>query len=308
LLAVEVELGNMKQHEVRVVAPKTPGTQELDTIWVFKRKFDTDSELLKYKARLCVRGFCQIKGIAYNETFASTGRLATLRLLLGIAAVEDFEIQQMDVRCAFLNGVPKQELFIKVLDGLGVELPAGHGLKLQRLLYGLKQSPRCWYKELKDFFSSIDFHPTVVDPCLFQHTSPQEHCFVFVHVDDLVIVGPDVQFLKDKISQRFEMEDLGACQYILGMRVTRNRAARTLTLSQDWYSQEILDEFGLLDCKSSSVLLPTNVLSMPVKANPPNASFNFHRGVGLLQYLVQCTRPDLAYAVSYHQGRFHGTR
>jgi hypothetical protein len=104
------------------------------------------------------------------------------------------------------------------------------------------------------------------------------------------------------------MEDLGACQYILGMRVTRNRAARTLTLSQDWYSQEILDEFGLLDCKSSSVLLPTNVLSMPVKANPPNASFNFHRGVGLLQYLVQCTRPDLAYAFSYHQGRFHGTR
>jgi hypothetical protein len=173
LLAVEVELGNMKRHEVWVVAPKSPGTRELDTVWVFKRKFDADGELLKYKARLCVRGFCQIEGIDYNDTFALTGRLATLCLILGIAAVEDFDIQQMDVRCAFLNGVPKEELFIKVPDGLGVKLPAGHGLKLQRSLYGLKQSPRCWYKALKDFFASVDFQPTIVDPCLFCHTSPE---------------------------------------------------------------------------------------------------------------------------------------
>lgn len=113
LMAVEVKLGNMRRHKVWVVTLKEPGTGELDTVWVFKRKFEADGGLLKYKACLCVCGFQQIEGIYYNETFAPTSRLATLQLLLGIAAVEDFDIQQMDVWCAFLNGVPKEDLFIK---------------------------------------------------------------------------------------------------------------------------------------------------------------------------------------------------
>lgn len=299
LMAIEVELGNMKRHEVWVVAPKTPGTRELDTVWVFKRKFDADGELLKYKARLCVRGFRQIEGIDYNSTFAPTGRLATLRTILGIAAVLDFDIQQMDVKCAFLNGVPEEDLFIKVPDGLGIDLPPGHGLKLQRSLYGLKQSPRCWYKALKGFFESINFKPSTVDPCLFIHSDIARPCFVFVHVDDLVIVGPDVNFLKDSIKGRFEMDDLGPCQYVLGMRVTRNRSAKTLMLSQDRYCREILEEFNLLDCKSASCPLPPNATTIPVKDQPVDSSFNYRRGVGLLQYLVQCTRPDLAFAVSF---------
>lgn len=299
LMAVEVELGNMRRHEVWVVAPMAPGTRRLDTTWVFKRKFDADGRLLKYKARLCVRGFRQVEGIDYNSTFAPTGRLATLRILLGLATVEDFEIHQMDVKCAFLNGVPDEDLFIKVPDGLGIELPPGHGLKLQRSLYGLKQSPRCWYRALHDFFTSINFKPTVVDSCLFCHQDSTQPCFVYVHVDDLVIVGPDVSFFKNKITRHFEMEDLGECKWVLGMRVTRDRSTRTLTLSQDRYAKEILEEFDLTDCKSISNPLPADVFTHPVKDEPPTPGFNYRRGVGLLQYLVQCTRPDLAFAVSY---------
>jgi hypothetical protein len=104
-----------------------------------------DGELLKYKARLCVQGFCQIEGIDYEDTFAPTGRLASLRTLLGIAAANNFQVEQMDVRCAFLKGVPKEEIFLKVPDGVDIDVPHGHGLKLQKLLYGLKQSPPCWY-------------------------------------------------------------------------------------------------------------------------------------------------------------------
>ncbi|POW15070.1 hypothetical protein PSHT_07190 [Puccinia striiformis] len=299
LMAVEVEINNINRHEVWVVAPLTPGAKPLDTVWVFKRKFDADGDLLKYKARLCVRGFRQIEGTDYGATFAPTGRPATLRLVLGIGAIMDFEIHQMDVKCAFLNGVPDEDLFIKVPDGVGIELPPGHGLKLQKSLYGLKQSPRCWYRALKDFFVSINFKPATVDPCLFIHQDPNTFCCVYIHVDDLVIIGPQVQFFKDKIKARFEMEDLGECNWVLGMRVTRNREARTLTLSQDRYVREILEEFGMAECRSITSPLPTNAPTCPIDPLPPSTDFNFRRGVGLLSYLVQCTRPDLAFTCSY---------
>jgi hypothetical protein len=159
-----------------------------------------------------VRGFRQIEGVDYGATFAPTGRLATLRVLLGLAAARGYEVEQMDVRCAFLNGIPDEEIFIKVPDGVDIEVPPGYGLKLQKSLYGLKQSPRCWYQALKTFFESVNFTPAEADACLFVHQDSTRPCFVYVHVDDLVIVGPEVSFLKKAITERFEMEDLGPCE------------------------------------------------------------------------------------------------
>ncbi|KAI7958287.1 hypothetical protein MJO29_006504 [Puccinia striiformis f. sp. tritici] len=299
LVAIGVEINNIERHEVWVVAPLVPGTKELDTVWVFKRKYDADGELLKYKARLCVRGFRQIEGVNYNHTFAPTGRVATLRLLFGLAASRDWDIQQMDVKCAFLNGIPDEDIFIKIPDGVNIDLPPGHGLKLQKSLYGLKQSPRCWYKALKDFFTSINFTPAGADPCLFIHQDSTQPCFVFVHVDDMVIFGPNVQFFKDHINSRFEMEDLGECTWVLGMRVTRNRAERTISLCQDRYISEMLDEFGMSDCRPISAPLPLSALTCPTDNRPVTPTFNYRRAVGLLNYLVQCTRPDLAFTCSF---------
>ncbi|KAI7946129.1 hypothetical protein MJO29_012517 [Puccinia striiformis f. sp. tritici] len=299
LVAIETEISNIKRHEVWVVAPLVPGTRELDTVWVFRQKFDADGELLKYKARLCVRGFRQIEGCDYNGTFAPTGRVATLRLLFGIAASRDWDIQQMDVKCAFLNGIPDEDIFIKVPDGVDINLPPGHGLKLEKSLYGLKQSPRCWYQALKEFFVSINFQPASTDPCLFIHQDKSLPCFVFVHVDDMVIFGPQVQFLKDAISARFEMEDLGDCSWVLGMRVTRDRIKKTISLGQDRYINEILDEFGMINCRPISAPLPLNALTCPANDAPVSPDFNYRRAVGLLNYLVQCTRPDLAFTTSF---------
>ncbi|PLW35599.1 hypothetical protein PCANC_19049 [Puccinia coronata f. sp. avenae] len=141
LMAVEVEINNIRRHKVWVVAPMKTGTRLLDTVWAFKRKYNTNGELLKYKARFCVRGFRQIEGINYEDTFAPTGRLASLRTLLGITAAHNFQVKQMDVRCAFLNGVPDEDIYLKVLDGVDIEVPHGHGLKLQKSLYSLKKVP-----------------------------------------------------------------------------------------------------------------------------------------------------------------------
>jgi hypothetical protein len=299
LMAVEVELNNIWQHKVWVVAPMINGTRTLETVWVFKRKYNTDGERLNYKARLCVRGFRQVEGIDHGDTFAPTGSLTTLRTLLGMAVANDFQVKQMDVRCAFLNGVPEEDIYIKVPDSVDIEVPHGHGLKLQKFLYGLKQSPCCWYQALKTFFLSVNFKPADTDACLFVHLDPSKPCFVYVHIDDLVIVVPNVAFLKDSIKSKFKMEDLGPCEWVLGMMVTRDQSTKHISLSQDRYIKEILEEFQMTNCKAASTPLPLNALTCPIDPNPPSKNFNYWRAVGLINYLVQCTRPDLAFAFSY---------
>lgn len=155
----------------------------------------------------------------------------------------------MDAVGAFLNGVPDEVLFIKPPKGYtckkkGVNIV----LKLKKSLYGLKQSPRCWYKQLKDFFTSINFKASSADPCFFISSEPGWKCGVYVHVDDLSIMGQNTKRFKTLISERFEMEDLGPCTYFLGMRIERNHEKRMITLYQDKYINVMLEEYGMHEC------------------------------------------------------------
>lgn len=212
-------------------------------------------------------------------------------------ASHDLELHQMDVKCAFLNGVPQEDIFIKVPEGLEIKIPQGYGLKLFKSLYGLKQSPCCWYSALSSFFSSLNFKSTAINPCVFIHSNPTDLCIVYVLVDDLVIGGTSsgISKFKEKIKLQFKMEDLGECKWILGMRVTRERTARTIQLHQDCYIDNMLNEFGMSDCKTASTPLPQGASEIPISSSPPSEGFNYRQAFGLLNYLVQCTRPDLAF-------------
>jgi len=141
IAAIDNELGNMERQNVWSITLLTPGAKPISCKWVFKRKYDENGLIEKFKARLVVRGFLQKEGIDYNQTFSPTGRLATLRAVLSIAANLDLQIHQMDVKCAFLNGKPDCDVFIRPPEGVTVKLKPGEGLKLNKSLYGLKQSP-----------------------------------------------------------------------------------------------------------------------------------------------------------------------
>lgn len=142
----------------------------------------------------------------------------------------------MDAVGAFPNGIPDEILYIHPPKGYKCKILSENVvLKLKKSLYGLKQSPRCWYTQLKEFFTSIKFIPSLADPCFFISTDPGWKCGVYVHVDDLCIMGQDTDRFKNLINQRFEMEDLGDCTYFLGMRLVRDRGARTISLYQDKY-------------------------------------------------------------------------
>ncbi|MBW0502339.1 hypothetical protein O181_042054 [Austropuccinia psidii MF-1] len=120
--------------------------------------------MTKYKARLCVRGFNQKEGLDYDDVFSPTGRLASLRLLLMLSHQHRFQIDQMDVQCAFLNGIPNKTLYIFCPDGCKEESKI---LKLNKSLYWLKQSPRFWHNALNNALCQIGLVPTKTDPCLY---------------------------------------------------------------------------------------------------------------------------------------------
>lgn len=303
--AIAIELANMDRRGVWTVMELPEGCRAVGTVWVFKVKIRPDGSILKYKARLCAQGFSQIAGIDFNETYAPTGSKAGLRLLLAIAASMDLDIESMDAVAAFLNGIPEEDIYLRIPQGLNIpNCTSNTVLKVNKSIYGLKQSPRCWYKEITEFFLSLGFRPCLSDACLFIKNDPVNPCFVHIHVDDLTIAGTPASLLscKSAISARFEMEELGPVDVVLGIKVTRDRAQRTISLSQQHYVESLLDTFHMSDCKSvatpmepGSGLYPANEESVKEFSD---SGQNYRQAVGCLNYLVQCTRPDLAFVAS----------
>jgi hypothetical protein len=182
--------------------------------WVYRRKINKYGQIIKYKARWCIRGDMQKEGIDYQEVYSSVVKSMTYKLLFNRAAVEDLEIEQMDVKTAFLNSPIDAEVYMEQPEGFeDPDHPADEWVcKLNRAIYGLKQAPRAWYFTLAKFLISLGFKPCDADRSVFYNKDMQ----VAVYVDDLLLFGSDkrkIQSLKEALSQRFEMEDLGACSW-----------------------------------------------------------------------------------------------
>ena len=111
--------------------------QAIKNKWIFKRKTDADNIVTIYKARLVAKGFRQVQGVDYDETFSPVAMIKSVRIMLAIAAFYDYEIWQMDVKTAFLNGFIKEKLYMMKLEGFVDPKGANKVCKLQRSIYGL---------------------------------------------------------------------------------------------------------------------------------------------------------------------------
>jgi reverse transcriptase-like protein len=254
--------------------------------------------VVKWKARWVVRGFTQIEGIDYFETFASVVKPMSYKALFAIAAAYDLEIEQMDVTTAFLYGDIDTEVYVE--QPHGYEDGTGRACLLKKALYGLKQSPRIWYQTLSSFLRGLGFEPLAVDMGVFH----KGNYFIAVYVDDLLIIGPDkkeIQIIKDALSNRFKMVDIGPCKYYLGMEIHRDRPNRTLRLSQKGYIDRVLFEFGMQDCKPLGIPMDPKVRleSAPEDYIPAQEDKEWYaRLVGSLMYIMLGTRADIAFTVS----------
>eukprot|EP00798_Chlamydomonas_sp_ICE-L_P015044 gene15044-biopygen24097 len=222
-----------------------PDRPVVSTKWVFKRKVDAFGNFVKYKARLVAKGFLQKFGVDFTDVFSPVTKLATLRVLLSHVAALDLELRHVDVRTAFLNGDLAEEVYIAVPEGLHVMYP-DKCFKLDKAIYGIKQAPRVWWLNLSSTLAKHGFKPTFADQCLFIKQGAKGLVYCLVYVDDILFAGhaDDVHDAVNIILNAYDATDEGQARSFLGMAITRDRANRTLTLSQLAYVKDMAKKFG----------------------------------------------------------------
>jgi len=227
---------------------------------VFKEKLDEHGNQVKFKACIVAKGFSQVPGEDFTETFSSVVKFNTLQIFLTFATFMDYEIHQVDVVAAYLRGNLDEEIYMRVPDRVE-KLGSGHFWLLKKALYGLKQAGRQWKKRLHEVLSKLDFICAFADDCLYlKHKNRKFTLLVLVYVDDMAVASPDgyqIISFKNVLSEDFEITDLGKLKFILGILVTRNRANRLIYLNQSTYIHQVLMRFNMQD--TSPVATPLAV-------------------------------------------------
>jgi hypothetical protein len=177
--------------------------------------------------------------------------------------------------------------------------------KLRKGLYGLKQAPRLWQKKLSETLVRLGFRPLHTDNCVYIKTWPDGGLVILItYVDDMLVVGPQTERIsqvKKELMHAFQMEDMGAATYFLGVRIVRNRAERSITLIQDAYIEKILTKYGMQDAKPTSTPMQLGALNLMV-TNPNQATKGdieeYQSKMGSITYLAIQTRSDIAFECS----------
>ena len=307
LKAMEEEMESLRENHTYDLVKLPQGKKALKNRWVYRLKIENASSQPRFKARLVVKGYGQKKGIDFEEIFSPVVKMPSIRVALGLAACLNLEIEQLDVKTAFLHGDLDEEIYMEQPEGFKVRGKEQLVCKLKKSLYGLKQAPRQWYRKFDSFMVSRGYSRTSSDHCVFvKRYSNDDFIILLLYVDDMLIIGHDtskIAELKGELSKSFAMKDLGAAKKILGMKISRDRKNGKLWLSQEDYIEKVLEKFNMSKAKSvcsplaghfklNSEQCPTSDKDKADMSRVPYAS-----AVGSLMYAMVCTRPDIAHSV-----------
>jgi transposase InsO family protein len=305
--AMQEELDSIKANDTYTLVPLPAGRQAIGCKWVYKVKRHADGSIDRFKARLVAKGYSQQYGIDFTETFAPVVRFSSLRAILAIAAANDYEIHQMDVKTAFLNGDLDEDIYMQQPDGYrAAGSQASLVCKLNKSLYGLKQAGRAWNKKMDAALIELGLRPTHSDSCVYVMRQDDTVMFLLVYVDDLLLVTNhmgQLKSIKAALHSRFEMKDMGEAEFILGVQIRRDRAKRQLYLSQAEYVRTVLERFDMQDCKPAASPMATGVKLLKTETTDDSTSKRmvdvpYASAVGALMYAALGTRPDIAFAVT----------
>jgi histone deacetylase 1/2 len=298
--AMEEEFDALQRNQTWRLVPRPPGTNIVGSKWIFKTKFRPDGSVDKHKARLVARGFTQQHGIDYHDTFSPVVKPVTIRLVLSLAVSRGWCLRQVDVSNAFLHGFLEEDVYMQQPPGFEDSRYPQHVCKLQRALYGLKQSPRAWYARLSDKLHSLGFVSSKADTSLFIFTHGRVTIYMLVYVDDIVIAGsstPAVDRLVQTLAQTFPIKDLGLLEYFLGIEASYTSAGMRLT--QHKYALDLLHRAHMEGSRAVTTQMSTSDMLSRHTSDilAVDHASSYRSLVGGLQYLT-LTRPDISFAVN----------
>ena len=247
------------------------GRKAIDCRWVFKVKYKADGSVERHKARLVAKGCSQKPGLDYEETFSPVAKYTSIRSLLAIANQLNLEVHQMDVSTAFLNGELEEEIYMSQPEGYVKEGEEGLVCKLNKSIYGLKQSSRCWLNTIDEFLENSGYTKSSSDPCIYIKREGEDIMLIARYVDDLIPASNSKSMLHREeaaLQQRFEMKDLGEVHYCLGIQVERDKENKRMKLHQAQYLTNLLEKFCMQDCKPAATPADQSTKLLPNEGEP----------------------------------------
>ncbi|KAL4282316.1 hypothetical protein GQ457_03G017520 [Hibiscus cannabinus] len=266
-----------------------------------------DGNVQTYKGRLVAKGFRQICGVDYDETFSPVAMFKSIRILLDVAAFHDYEIWQMDVKTAFLNEKLEKDMYMTQPKGFVTLENAGKVCKLQRSIDGLKQASRSWNLRFNDAIKEFGFIRNEDEHCVYKKFSGSIVSFLILYVDDILIIRNDVptlQSIKTWLSSCFSMKDLGEAAYILGVKIYRDRSRRLLGLSQSTCIDKVLKRFRIEESKKGflpmrhGISVSKEMCPSMLQERERMSQIAYASTIGSIMYAMICTRLGLPYALS----------
>ena len=292
------------------------GTNIMGCHMVFTVKRLSDGAIEKFKCRLVANGNTQKEGVDFDRIFSTVVKITTIRVVLAISAARDYNLTSIDVQQAFLHGKLEEDLYMQMPPGLPSRSPDGRRIvvKLDRSIYGLKQAGRVWWQLFTGFLLEWGFKQSSIDVCFYTYTSPTGSIlWLLVWVDDTIIVDDDEglreRFVTD-LGARFPIDDKHELEWILGVKVSRNRKSRTLTLSQELYVQDLCKRHAsLIDGLTKRFDSPADPkIDLSPEQSPEVGSPEWERMqryradymalIGAYLWLANVTRPELSFIAS----------
>ena len=293
------EMNAMERHRVYDLVNLPPGRRAIGCRFVFAIKTDKDGNVSKYKARLVLLGYQQRPGIDYKELFSPVARFETIRSVLAIAAKEQLFLHQLDVKSAFLAAEIEEELYMKQPEGF--DDGSGRVWRLKRALYGSVQAPRAFNQKMNRTLldmKTVKLRQSSADPCLYFSEAPRR-LVVLVFVDDAMVGGVDENIVKDfifELGKTFELTSR-PLDYFLGLHINISKDRRRIHVHQAKYITELLERFGMTQCKPSST--PIDNTSKSAFEGKVDEGLKFREAVGGLMYASTASRGDIQFATSF---------
>ena len=291
--AMDDEIDSLIENDVfEVVQAKNVQKKPVQSRWVYTIKTKANGEIEKFKARVVAKGFSQIYGVDYFETYCSVVHILSTRLLINYAAINKLLIRQFDIKTAFLYGRLHETIFMNPPDGYAEPDTLW---RLKRSLYGLKQSPRMWNEYFSEFIKKLGFKTADYDNSIFFRLNPLT--FIMVYVDDGLIISKcesDINCILKELHREFQMREMDVNKY-RGLQI--DIRSDGIFIHQESYAKKILDAFNMSNAHTTAN--PVSVFGLgdaPLDKNVPYKS-----AVSSLAYLADTTRPDISFAVNQLQ-------
>uniref|UniRef100_A0A2N9EG19 Reverse transcriptase Ty1/copia-type domain-containing protein n=1 Tax=Fagus sylvatica TaxID=28930 RepID=A0A2N9EG19_FAGSY len=282
LKAMHKELDSIFKNEVWDLTELSTGRKPVGCKWVLRKKYKANGSLDKYKARLVTKGFTQQPGVDFVDTYSPMAKFASVRIIMVVAVRLDLELHQLDVKTTFLNRDLKEEIYMDQPDGFQIKGQEGKAI----LDIGYEMSP--------------------LDHCVHVWRDKEKLALLSLYVDDILLASNSPDMMKETkfcLGFKFEMKNMGPANYVLGIRISRDRDSKLIYLDQENYLEKVLKRFKMEDCRPVSTpvskgtilnksMCPTNKTELEEMIAVPYA-----QAVGNLMYVMTSTRPDICYAV-----------